>query len=601
MNAARAHALAHGGKRPPVFSPYFVQLKYDVNGVKSSADAHYARGSKTPADLKKAVSDIHDVTSMKAAGFPVVTWTVNTLDDMTKLLKAGVNGIISDRPDLLYQAVAGFDANGDGKAGDYLTADGLIDIRKFDAQGHRGGRNQRPENTLPAFEVALDYLMTTIETDTGMTKDGVSIIKHDPYIEAVKCRRADGKPYAFADERLIKDLTQSEIQSAFVCDKLFRGPDQKNDLALSPVSTALAAKKGYISPYVMPTTQDLFDLVSAYIDFYNTGAGQSHTDAVKRVANARQVRFNIETKLNPRSGKDSHGNVYQNRTVSFEQMTDTLAGVIMANKMEARTDIQSFDFRALFRTQERYPSIRTAYLFGDFPIYNGPDSDDGTNMQDENGQNTPWMNGLVWPYRQTSASNAFRAKRSGGFEGMALSTDGTKLYPLLELPLSGHDEKTLLIHEFDLTKRQYTGNTYKYKLDAKGTNIGDFTLFNAQEGIVIERDGSQGDLNGFKRLFRINLGKVRDYVEKTELVDLLSIKDPDGISGTASDGDIGLGGTFAMPFNTIEDIAVLDEHTLLVMDDNNFPFSVGRHIGRKAADDNEFVLIKLPTSLKITK
>lgn len=601
MNAVRAHAQKFGGKRTPVFSPYYVQLKFDQNGVKSSADAHYARGKNSPADLAPAASDIHDVKSMKDAGYQVVTWTVNDKASMTTMLKAGVSGMISDRPDLLFQAVAEFDANGDGKAGDYLTADGLIDSSKFDAQGHRGGRNLRPENTMPAYEVALDNLMTTIETDSGITQDGVSIIKHDPYIESVKCRRADGQPYAFADEVLIKNQTRAQIQSTFICDKLFRGADQKNDLALSPVSVALATQKGYVSPYVMPTTQDLFDLVSAYVAYYETGAGKSHPDAAKRVKNAKQVRFNIETKINPRADKDNHGNVYKDRTVGFEQMTDTLAGVIIANKMEARADIQSFDFRTLLRSQEKFPAIRTVYLFGDFPIFNGADSDDGTNMQDEAGKNTPWMAGLYWPYRSTVATNPFRAKRSGGFEGMALSQDGSKLYPLLELPLTGHDAKTLLIHEFDIASRSYTGKQFKYKLDDKGSNIGDFILFNANEGIVIERDGSQGDPNGFKKLFRIKLGNSGDYVSKSELVNLMAINDPAGIAGKGDSGDIGMGSNFGMPFNTIEDILIVDANTLLVIDDNNFPLSVGRHKGSGKPDDNEFVLIKLPEALNLGK
>ncbi|MEW9899842.1 esterase-like activity of phytase family protein [Chitinivorax sp. PXF-14] len=601
MNAARAHAQAHGNKRAPVFSPYWVELKYNTNGVQSSPDEHYARGKNTPTDLKAAASDTFDVASLKNAGYQVVTWTVNDKPTMTRLLKAGVSGIISDRPDLLYQAVAEYDANGDGKAGDYLTGDGLIDISKFDAQGHRGGRNLRPENTMPAYEVALDNLMTTIETDTGITQDGVSIVKHDPYIESGKCRRADGQPYGFADETLIKSLTRAQIQSTFICDKLFRGPDQKNDLALSPVAAGLAARKGYVSPYVMPTAQDIFDLVAAYIDYYSNGAGKTHPDAARRVANAKKVRFNIETKVNPRSDKDAHGNVYKDRTVGFEQMADTLAGVIVANHMEDRADIQSFDFRTLFRVQEKFPAIRTVYLFGDFPIYNGPDSDDGTNMQDEAGKNTPWMNGMFWPYRSTVTSNAFRAQTSGGFEGMALSADGSKLYPLLEKPLTGHDGKTLMIHEFDLTTKKFTGKTFKYTLDAKGTNIGDFILFNSDEGIVIERDGSQGDMNGFKKLFKIKLGKAGEAVEKGELVNLMAIKDPYGISGKATNGDIGLGDTFAMPFNTIEDIVILDERTLMVIDDNNYPFSVGRHVGSKAPDDNEFVTIRLPQALKLGK
>ncbi len=51
-------------------------------------------------------------------------------------------------------------------------------------------------------------------------------------------------------------------------------------------------------------------------------------------------------------------------------------------------------------------------------------SHDGTNLQDEHGTNTPWLAGLQCPYRVTKQSALFRAERSGGFEGMALSSDG---------------------------------------------------------------------------------------------------------------------------------------------------------------------------------
>ena len=40
---------------------------------------------------------------------------------MLELMRLGINGIISDRPDLLRQAVEEFDANGDGVAGDLLN------------------------------------------------------------------------------------------------------------------------------------------------------------------------------------------------------------------------------------------------------------------------------------------------------------------------------------------------------------------------------------------------------------------------------------------------------------------------------------------------
>ena len=50
----------------------------------------------------------------------------------------------------------------------------------FDLQGHRGARGLKPENTLPAFEVALDLGVTSIETDVHLTKDGVPVLAHDP-------------------------------------------------------------------------------------------------------------------------------------------------------------------------------------------------------------------------------------------------------------------------------------------------------------------------------------------------------------------------------------------------------------------------------------
>ena len=111
----------------------------------------------------------------------------------------------------------------------------------------------------------------------------------------------------------------------------------------------------------------------------------------------------------------------------------------------------------------------------------------------------------------------------------------------------------------------------------------------------------RGDLTGFKKLFQIKLGAAGSFVEKTELVDLMKLRDPDRISGNSANGDIGLGDPFAMPFNTIEDVLVLDAQTLLVINDNNSPFSIGRHLGTKAPDDNEFVQIRLPKALNLAR
>jgi len=187
MNAVRKHAQLQGNFKTPVFSPWEVML--DDGNPNTFIDNRKA--PPAGSGLMPASSEIFNVGSIQRAGYPVVVYTVNDKPRMLELMKLGVNGIISDRPDLLRQAVEEFDANGDGKPGDFINADGLIEISKFDAQGHRGGRNLRPENTLPAFEVGLDNLISTLELDTGITSDRTPVVDHDPLINSEKCRRAD--------------------------------------------------------------------------------------------------------------------------------------------------------------------------------------------------------------------------------------------------------------------------------------------------------------------------------------------------------------------------------------------------------------------------
>ena len=53
-------------------------------------------------------------------------------------------------------------------------------IRVF---AHRGGRMERDENTLQAFQEAWDAGYTGFETDIRMTKDGVLYMTHDNTLE----------------------------------------------------------------------------------------------------------------------------------------------------------------------------------------------------------------------------------------------------------------------------------------------------------------------------------------------------------------------------------------------------------------------------------
>lgn len=182
---------------------------------------------------------------------------------------------------------------------------------------------------------------------------------------------------------------------------------------------------------------------------------------------------------------------------------------------------------------------------------------------------------------------------SRGFEGMAISPNRRTLYPMLEgALLADPDQRRRFIHEYAIGSG-YTGRTWQYRMDQPEHAIGDFTQLDRNRFVVIERDNLEGPNARFKRIFLVDFRDVEGgFLVKRPLVDLLHIADPAGISLPAQPGDVGLGTDFAFPFQTIEDVLPLGGKRLLVLDDNNFPFSNGRHPGR--ADPNEAIVIRVP-------
>jgi hypothetical protein len=181
---------------------------------------------------------------------------------------------------------------------------------------------------------------------------------------------------------------------------------------------------------------------------------------------------------------------------------------------------------------------------------------------------------------------------SRGFEGMAINKSGTKLYTLLEGTVAGDQDKTLRIDEFDVAREKYTGRRFIYTLDASGTNIGDMVAVDDRRFIVLERNGSTATAPTpapFKKVYLIDIEDVLDggAARKMELVDLMNLADPFDLNGDGSK-------TFTFPYVTIENVLVLDPRTLLVVNDNNFPYGGGREL---ASDNTEFLRIRLPVSL----
>ncbi|MBB3539557.1 esterase-like activity of phytase family protein [Rhizobium sp. BK399] len=221
---------------------------------------------------------------------------------------------------------------------------------------------------------------------------------------------------------------------------------------------------------------------------------------------------------------------------------------------------------------------------------------------------------LSVPANPTAKMPVFNLKRSGGFEGLAMSKDGSKLYGLLEGALYQDDGKmesvdghtAIRVIEFDTASKKWTGRTWFYPFEDKGVSIGDFNMLDDATALVIERDNGAGTKDKacadpkqpkpdcfeapaeLKRIYKIefNDANVGKAVRKIGYIDLLNIKDPDN-KKKAGNKD----GIYDMPFVTIENVDRVDATHIIVGNDNNLPFSAGRAIDK--ADNNEFSLLEV--------
>jgi glycerophosphoryl diester phosphodiesterase len=196
-------------------------------------------------------------------------------------------------------------------------------IPKFDIQGHRGARGLMPENTIPAFLVALDSGVTTIELDVVVTKDRQLVVSHEPWMSAFICYDSTGGTIADKDARNynIYQMTYADVMK-FDCGSKPNEefPDQQRMVITKPL------------------LRDVIIAVENRIKSYNY----------------YEVDYNIEIKSNPDSDKKFHPGIEEYSDLIYELMDEYIP-------ME-RLVIQSFDFRVLKYWHRKYPAIRLAAL-----------------------------------------------------------------------------------------------------------------------------------------------------------------------------------------------------------------------------------------------
>ena len=260
-------------------APEQSRLLHTMLAVRQQTGTRIASPQHTLLDVAQRVQDLH------VAGFTVIPWTVNEPERMRELVAFGVDGLISDRPDLA------------------LALDAGIDV-----QGHRGARGLRPENTLPAFEVALELGTPTLELDLQRAADGGTVVWHDPQLTSEKCH-GPAKPLTLAT------ATPKDLQ-AWRCDVLqARFPEQR--ALAGPVSTRWA-RSHRVNPFTPVTFAQLLSFLDAWL--------AAHPQATP-------PRLNLETK----------GTTAEDVLAVRASLLSTLAGT----RWQARSTLQSFVFDSL--------------------------------------------------------------------------------------------------------------------------------------------------------------------------------------------------------------------------------------------------------------
>lgn len=221
-----------------------------------------------------------------------------------------------------------------------------------------------------------------------------------------------------------------------------------------------------------------------------------------------------------------------------------------------------------------------------------------------------YMNGRLPNY---PGDASFEARRSGGFEPMAKSLDGKTLYPMFEWPLwdaatksqeSRNGKPYTRILELDAASKTYSTRQWKYAFEEAGNVAADFQMLSATTGLVIERDDmTEGSGKvcrdeprtdcftrpaKFKRVYKIDFAQADadGFVKKVAFIDLTKIANPQRLAKLGPNEE-----TFVLPHLGPEGLTVVDAKHIVVVNDNNFPYSSGRTLGKP--DDNELTLLNI--------
>lgn len=174
-------------------------------------------------------------------------------------------------------------------------------------QGHRGCRGYLPENTIPAFEKALD-LGVVLEMDVCISKDEQVVVSHEPYMNALFSSYPDGRAVKKEEEKSLNlyQMTYAQIRSFDVGKR-----GNTNFPKQVPIET------------YKPLLKEVLTLAEAY-----------------RKKTGKPVYYNIEIK----SDSAEYG---ISQPLEVKKFTDLVYSQIISLVNPVFVTIQSFDFKVI--------------------------------------------------------------------------------------------------------------------------------------------------------------------------------------------------------------------------------------------------------------
>ena len=190
--------------------------------------------------------------------------------------------------------------------------------KTIDIQGHRGCRGLMPENTLQAFEKAIELGVHTMELDVAVSKDNIVVVSHEPYMNPVICKDPNGNEINTKDalDHNLYKMSFDSIKQYDCGTKINpKYPDQKKIKAFKPA------------------------LDEVFKSAKNLNS---------------EIKFNIELKARP-----EFDGIY---TPNPKEFVELVLQVVKDNDAFNETNLQSFDLRILEEVKLQSPTMKVALL-----------------------------------------------------------------------------------------------------------------------------------------------------------------------------------------------------------------------------------------------